>query len=634
MRWTFKTKALLFMIPILVVVSGIFTFESIRTEKRLIREQIVKRAETVTTLATKTGELPLLSGNPRQMKSMIAFLRNNSEVSSVTLYNSNMEQLVHEGPSIGNPIDGLPPNAPISMSETDDAFNFYAPIYTVRTQDDLAIFQGNATDNTLKENIGWIRLSFSKASMRANERRIVERGLLLLAIFATSSSILAYFLISKATRPLSRIVAVANGIAHGDFSQELDLDRQDEIGVLSGAFSSMKGSIEHVLRETAGLIRAVQAGKLETRGDSGAFEGDWRNLVEEVNNLAGAFVQSTAELQLAKEAAEAANRAKSDFLSCMSHELRTPLNSIMGYAQVLKRQGNITELQQQQLEIMHNSGEHLLMLINDILDVGKIEARKMTVDEVTFDLPALLRQMVGITTMNAGDKGLDFQYLVNTPLPSLVRGDERKLSQILLNLLGNAVKYTHRGTVTLSVWYGAAGSDLLRCEIADTGIGIPADMLEAIFDPFTQLAANGQVREGTGLGLNITKRLLELLSGRIGVESEPGKGSMFWLELALPALGDSSDVAAGAAEGATPPDDAAATRESGESFVAPPAEKMEELFDLAMLGDMRKIEAWAAGLLAEDSRYRPFSEKLHDLARGFRTRAILEMAERYHTTGK
>jgi PAS domain S-box-containing protein len=252
--------------------------------------------------------------------------------------------------------------------------------------------------------------------------------------------------------------------------------------------------------------------------------------------------ERTAQLTTAKEQAEAANRAKSDFLSSMSHELRTPLNAILGYAQILKRQDNLTDVQKQQLTIMRSSGEHLLTLINDILDVGKIEAQKMEIEEVSFDLTALLVQVFNLTKLNAEEKELRFRYETETPLPAYVRGDERKLRQVLLNLLSNAVKYTRRGGVTLRVSYGRAGAGVLRCEVADTGVGITADKLEAIFEPFTQLVSDKQVREGTGLGLTITKRLLELMGGRIGVKSAPGEGSIFWLEMPLPSLAD-TDIA-------------------------------------------------------------------------------------------
>ncbi len=145
-----------------------------------------------------------------------------------------------------------------------------------------------------------------------------------------------------------------------------------------------------------------------------------------------------------------------------------------------------------------------------------------------------MRQAFNLTRLNAEEKELRFLYEEQSPLPSYVRGDERKLRQILLNLLSNAVKYTRRGSVTLRVAYDHEGGGILRCDVIDTGMGIPADKLETIFEPFTQLAGNGQLREGTGLGLNITRRLLELMHGSLTVESEVGKGSIFRMELALP----------------------------------------------------------------------------------------------------
>jgi signal transduction histidine kinase/DNA-binding response OmpR family regulator len=244
--------------------------------------------------------------------------------------------------------------------------------------------------------------------------------------------------------------------------------------------------------------------------------------------------ERTAELIAAKEQAEDANRVKSVFLSTMSHELRTPLTAILGYTQILKRQNNLFDRQRQQLEIIHTSGEHLLSLIDDILDMGKIEAQKMELEELMFDLPSLLGQVFNIARIKAEEKDLSLVYETSDGLPEYVRGDDCKLKQILLNLLSNAVKYTRRGKVTLRVSYDYGDTGLFRCEVADTGIGIASDKLQTIFEPFTQLAAEGQVREGSGLGLAITKRLVTLMLGRIGTESELGRGSTFWVEVPLP----------------------------------------------------------------------------------------------------
>ena len=274
-------------------------------------------------------------------------------------------------------------------------------------------------------------------------------------------------------------------------------------------------------------------------------------------------------LQQAVLAAETANRAKSEFLANMSHELRTPLNGVLGYAQILKTDKDLSEDHQESLSNIQQCGEHLLMLIDDVLDLSKIEARKMELNPEELNFLNFTKNIADLFQMRADQKGISFNYEQVSPLPSCVRVDQKRLRQILINLLSNAVKFTQSGGVTFKVGYVGTGawsrgqgkshefstlsSELkqnylrfahnpiaakhalkIRFQIEDTGTGIEQSKLEEIFLPFHQVGGNRFV-EGTGLGLSISQRLTKLMGSEIRVTSTFGKGSTFWIDLEVPA---------------------------------------------------------------------------------------------------
>ena len=256
------------------------------------------------------------------------------------------------------------------------------------------------------------------------------------------------------------------------------------------------------------------------------------------------------ELRQAMEAAVAANRAKSIFLSNMSHELRTPLNAILGFAQLMERDAAVPEHQRRNLKTVNRSGRHLLSLINDILEISKIEAGRLVASEQVCDLPEMLSIVTESMALRAKGKGLALQCAIDASLPRFVRTDIAKLRQIILNLLSNAVKYTNQGGITLS----ASATQLdaqaqIRLVVRDTGMGIAAAELERIFQPFYQTQDGIKVGEGTGLGLSIAREYAQLLGGSLAVESAPGQGSTFTLLLpatvaseALPVMAASRQV--------------------------------------------------------------------------------------------
>jgi signal transduction histidine kinase/CheY-like chemotaxis protein len=247
------------------------------------------------------------------------------------------------------------------------------------------------------------------------------------------------------------------------------------------------------------------------------------------------------ELQRAKEASEAANQAKSIFLANMSHELRTPLNAILGFAQLLSRSQNLNSEQQENLDIISRSGEHLLTLINQVLDLSKIEAGKITLNETGFDLYRLLNDVVDLFRFRAEKKGLQLLFDCGSDVPRYVRTDEVKLRQVLINLLNNAVKFTKEGTVSLRVYelhelsetqkLKDSKTQKLCFEIEDTGPGITPDELTALFEAFVQTETGRRSQEGTGLGLPISQKFVQLMGGDIIVKSEVGKGTTFTFKI-------------------------------------------------------------------------------------------------------
>jgi signal transduction histidine kinase/purine-cytosine permease-like protein/DNA-binding NarL/FixJ family response regulator len=250
--------------------------------------------------------------------------------------------------------------------------------------------------------------------------------------------------------------------------------------------------------------------------------------------------QTDAKLQQALSLADSANIAKSRFLSNMSHEIRTPLNSIIGYAHILENDPSIPGHRQQAVKTLKRSSDHLCALIEDILDIARIEARKFELKYRPVNFPVFIDHLVQIFREQAADKGLTFRCHIANTLPHCIRGDERRIGQILINLLSNAVKFTAEGEIVFRIGYSGG---VATFQVADTGIGIEPEHLQTIFEPFTRVhSAIGNAAVGSGLGLTISKVLAEIMGGELTVDSTPGQGSRFSVRLWLPSLSAPADL--------------------------------------------------------------------------------------------
>jgi signal transduction histidine kinase len=355
------------------------------------------------------------------------------------------------------------------------------------------------------EPVGWkVFVEQPESAAFAPVRGKIWRTALLLAAFLATGIGLSVLLARRLARPVKQMQTAAARIGAGAYDERIELRRRDELGGLADELNTMASSLQE----------SVQS------------------LEQKVEDRTRELQQALAELSEKSRELEVVSRHKSEFLANMSHELRTPLNAIIGFSQVLRQRlfGDVNAKQEEYLDDILSSGNHLLSLINDVLDLSKVEAGEVKLEIAPFSLREALERGVVMVRERATKEGVDLSLDIATDV-DLVEGDERRVRQVIFNLLSNAVKFTPAGGSVVVA--SANGGAEVQVSVTDTGPGIPAEDLERVFEEFQQTDVGIQQGEGTGLGLALSKRLVELHGGRIWVESESGHGSRFVFTLPI-----------------------------------------------------------------------------------------------------
>ncbi|GIV96324.1 MAG: hypothetical protein KatS3mg057_0981 [Herpetosiphonaceae bacterium] len=365
-----------------------------------------------------------------------------------------------------------------------------------------------------------------EAQATSQSARQVVLGMTLFALLLSVA--LGFPLASYIVTNLGRLISTTVAVAGGDLQRRVELRSRDELGMLAEHFNLMVSNLQQHQLLLEERNAALEASLLQQQ-----------QLMDDL--IRGKRAEEAA--YRAQAAAEAANRAKSEFLSRMSHELRTPMNAILGYAQLLQMQG-LTPQQQKSVSSILKSGRHLLNLINEVLDIARIEAGHLPMSLEPIYLPALIDDVLDVISPLADQRRIHIENTITEQGDRYVLADYQRLKQVLLNLLSNAVKYnTEAGFVHLAYTEDAQGR--LKVMVRDTGPGIASDEIGLLFTPFTRVGMESASIEGIGLGLALSKKMVEAMGGEIGVESELGRGSTFWiaLNIAQPPVIESQDGA-------------------------------------------------------------------------------------------
>ena len=503
---------------VLISIVLVFTYLIIDKEKDFLHSQGIKEAQNRSLMLGTNAKVWILSNDFIGLQEVINSFKIYDDLIFASIINMDGKVIAHTDHDIVG-----------KYIADEKAINFLKKMSSleVKLYDSEIFFQNENYIDIAQvvynsdKRIALVHLRIDQSVRKENIQTTLNNGI----IFTITSLIIAiFFSILTAnflTKQLSKLILIMKDIRKGNKNVRASEDGILEIHQLSREFNLMLDTINKNEKE-------LENAQDELKEDIKQRIKSEEEIQHLNNNLESTVKDRTEELVIEKEKAESANKSKSIFLANMSHELRTPLNAILGFSQLMSDAPDISSSQKENLSIISNSGTHLLSLINDVLDMSKIEAGRMEISNTNVDLHKLLNDISSMMRVKADSKDLQFSLEMSDDLVRYVKVDEKKLRQIIINIIGNSIKYTDEGGISFRVKSVTKDkSSQLIFEIEDSGRGMSKDELNNVFDPFIQVKSSKGISEGTGLGLAITHRFLELMDAEVNVESEVAKGTLF-----------------------------------------------------------------------------------------------------------
>jgi two-component system, sensor histidine kinase and response regulator len=513
----FNLLAIVVMLIAAISIGSLALYREVTTTQ----DELVQRGLITAGMLAQAGEYGIYTEHAETLKKIVDSARKDPDFAYLAVWNTDNNALIQEvkdqvAKSVMakvHPSGQLSNDASFSEVSDDASGRRYIDIRVpIISQAQTNLFGEESRSELPKKVIGHLRLGLSQERLRtALFGYLFWIGSVTLAVVIVGV-VVTLFLIRRTIHPIHSLVEATGRIAEGDFQQPVTVTSHDEIGTLAKSFNEM-------VQQLASSREQVQRYQ--------------QTLEAQVEERTKRLEEKTHEAVELAQKAHAASQAKTEFLANMSHEIRTPLNGILGMTQLLQ-DTPLTEKQQRFVEIADRSGISLLDVVNDILDFSKIEAGKLQLENTDFDMQELIGEVMDLFAHRVQSKRIELASNIQDGVPTYVRGDVVRLRQILVNLLGNAVKFTEQGEIVVSVSCVEEQADFvaLRLEVRDTGVGIAPSVHEKIFEAFSQ--ADGSTTRkfgGTGLGLTIVKQLVHLMKGTVGVDSAVGAGSTFWFQI-------------------------------------------------------------------------------------------------------